>query len=308
MVGDESVYCSVSINKVGGEAVDQETSTRRRRLVDLQEVEFSVVDLSGRNGAMIEKNIVQAATSNDGGGNALLANLQQEAYNEGLLTEDLARMTASQMGTPTVEQTAVTTYEDEEYSAAAATAASQESDSSTSTGESSNSTTPTAAIAGGAGGLVLVIGLILLLSRRSSENRERLCRPPTDVLDDLGSQKKRMQGGNCAEEAPSGYGESVGGMDDSNYSHAAASMSRTKSVAAAVDPNSGETYYHNTVTNKTAWTADEASRKWSTTAAHISESVGVRVTEVEDDVFHNPMFVKKSMQGMTKTVSKSSVF
>jgi hypothetical protein len=37
---------------------------------------------------------------------------------------------------------------------------------------------------------------------------------------------------------------------------------RTKSVQEAVDPSTGATYYHNTVTDKTAWTANEASRRF----------------------------------------------
>jgi hypothetical protein len=165
MEGDEEVYCFVVINKVGGEPIDQETSTLRRRLVDLQEVEFDVVDPSGQNGATIEKNIVEATTSNDGDENALLANLQQEAYNEGLLTEDLALMTASQMGTPTVEQTTITTYEDEEYSA---DAASQET-GAVASAPKEDETSMTPVIAGACAGLVLILLVAgLVLKSRSS--------------------------------------------------------------------------------------------------------------------------------------------
>jgi hypothetical protein len=362
MEGDEEVYCFVIISKVGGETISQETSTHRRRLIGLQEVEFSVVDPSGENGAMIDKNI-GAATTNDGGENALLSNLQQEAFNEGLLTEDLALMTSSEMGAPTMEQTTVTTYEDEEYNYNVESA-----DSSTSTGESSNDTSSSSSglpIAAISGGLLLVIVLAaIVLRRRDSKHRERSSRSPSDALDELGSQKQRMQRGDGSfksdrsaskshfdtdphnhtqeneasgrsnsveaavdpttgktyyhnvvtdktawtpEEASRGHGQSMGQIND-GYEHAAASMARTTSVRAAVDSSSGQTYYHNTVTNETAWTANAASRKYS----HVAENVGVRVTEIEEEVFHNPMFAKKPVRGFEKTLepkkSQSSVF
>jgi hypothetical protein len=215
---------------------------------------------------------------------------------------------------------------------------------------------PVIASIGAAAGLVFVIvGLILLRRRRNSKNGERSSRrSPSDALESLGSEKQCMQGDDgswkshgsaskshlnmddhnhnqeneasgrsnsvvaavdpttgktyyhnivtdktawTAEEASRGHGQNMGRMND-DYEHAAASMARTTSVTAAVDPNSGKTYYHNTITDKTAWSASEASRKYG----QVTESFGVNVTEVKEEVFHNPMFIKNSVKGSGKTL------
>jgi hypothetical protein len=75
-------------------------------------------------------------------------------------------------------------------------------------------------------------------------------------------------------------------------------MSKTTSVMAAIDPHSGAEYFHNTFTDKTAWTAEEASRRYDGCV------VDVEVIEVR---FTNPMLAnKKSPRGAISLDPKSS--
>jgi hypothetical protein len=127
---------------------------------------------------------------------------------------------------------------------------------------------PIIASVGAAVGLIFVlVGLVALRRRKQTSKSEgREIRTTSDAMEELGQEKNQMQGESAAWKSHKSASKSDLNMDDSHNSSDNplhdVEKDRAESVQAAVDPSTGKTYYHNTVTDKTAWTANDASRKF----------------------------------------------
>ena len=156
----------------GGEALDDCSQRLRRQLAgaSAEDAVFDVIDTSDddRQIAQITRNI-DKAKGQVGNSNAMLANIQQEVLNEGLLTADLRAMTSSDMGVVTSESRVV----EVEVDVQAAQSTEDKHDDSSQQGEgnpseaveSQSDNTLVVALAATAGVLVILVAVVLRAHR-----------------------------------------------------------------------------------------------------------------------------------------------
>jgi hypothetical protein len=167
--GWKSKYCRVFLTKVGDTQIEGDTQLSRRRLEGGSKVEFDIEDTTegATNLAAIEENIATATQVSSGGDNTLLSSMQAEAFAEGVLTPQIAAMTASEMGEAVTTDTTVTTTV---YADVADSVVDQQADTgeaNTPVGDDAGAS-PAAAVGGAVGGL-LVIALFAALYVKQSK-------------------------------------------------------------------------------------------------------------------------------------------
>ena len=169
LVGGQAVYCIVRMTSVGGEALEDCDKRLRRQLSDAQDAEFEVIDTSedGSQTAQIEANI-KKATEQHGTTNAVLANIQQEVLDEGLLTVSLREQTATDMGIAKVAAGSVDVDVEQQFeeNAPAENQQNEGTASEEAAGPGHSSTTIALAAVVGVLGMLLLVGLVTLAIKK----------------------------------------------------------------------------------------------------------------------------------------------
>jgi hypothetical protein len=186
--GWKSKYCRVFLTKVGDTQIEGETQLSLRRLAGGSEVEFDIEDTTAgaTNLAAIEENIATATQVSSGGDNTLLNSMQAEAFAEGVLTPEIAAMTASDLGEAVTTDTTVTAMV---YADVADSVVDQQAGSDKANTQAGDDTGafPAAAVGGAAGGLLVIAFFAALYVKQSKAGAPKCEAEPAEKDGDVGN-------------------------------------------------------------------------------------------------------------------------